>query len=103
MLCYYSSFVALEVSSTMSTLLHIDSSPLYGRSVSRKLTGAFVDQWKSSHPAGAGIDRDLYATAISPITPEWVGAAYTPEDALTPHQEELLACADTLLDELDES
>ena len=29
----------------MPTLLHIDSSPLYERSVSRELTGAFVTQW----------------------------------------------------------
>ena len=58
----------------MSTLLHIDSSPLYGRSVSRQLTGAFVDQWKSSHLDGTVIDRDLNATAISPITAEWVSS-----------------------------
>ena len=46
----------------MPTLLHIDSSPLYGRSVSRELTGAFVTQWKASHPDGKVIDRDLNAT-----------------------------------------
>jgi FMN-dependent NADH-azoreductase len=84
----------------MSSLLHIDSSPLYGRSVSRQLTGAFVTQWKSSHPDGTVIDRDLSATAISPITAEWVGAAYTPEDARTPQQKELLSLSDTLLAEL---
>jgi FMN-dependent NADH-azoreductase len=84
----------------MSSLLHIDSSPLYGRSVSRQLTGAFVTQWKSSQPDGTVIDRDLSATAISPITAEWVGAAYTPEDARTPQQKELLSLSDTLLAEL---
>jgi FMN-dependent NADH-azoreductase len=100
---YYSSFVASEVSSAMSTLLHIDSSPLYGRSVSRQLTGVFVDQWKSSHPDGTVIDRDLYATAISPITAQWVDAAYTPEQARTQEQKELLALSDTLLAELEQS
>jgi hypothetical protein len=58
----------------MSALLHIDSSPLYGRSVSRQLTVAFVDQWKSSQLDGTVIDRDLNATAISPITAEWVSS-----------------------------
>jgi FMN-dependent NADH-azoreductase len=87
----------------MSTLLHIDSSPLYGRSVSRQLTGAFVDQWKSSHLEGTVIDRDLNATAISPITAEWVGAAYTPEEARTPKQKELLAVSDVLLAELEQA
>ena len=80
----------------MSTLLHIDSSPLYERSVSRELTGAFVTQWKSSHPNGTVVDRDLNATPISPINAEWVGAAYTPEEARTPQQKELLALSDTL-------
>ena len=85
----------------MSTLLHIDSSPLYGRSVSRQLTGAFVDQWKSSHLSGTVIDRDLNATSILPISAEWVGAAYTPEGARTPQQRELLALSDSLLAELE--
>src|SRR5260370_42466369 len=87
----------------MSTLLHIDSSPLYGRSISRQLTGAFVDQWKSSHLDGTVIDRDLNATAISPITAEWVDAAYTPEEARTPKQKELLAVSDVLLTELEQA
>src|SRR5258708_33864638 len=87
----------------MSTLLHINSSPLYGRSVSRQLTDAFVTQWKSSHPNGTVIDRDLNATPIPPVTGEWVGAAYTPEEARTPQQKEVLALSDTLLAELEQA
>jgi FMN-dependent NADH-azoreductase len=87
----------------MSTLLHIDSSPLYGRSISRQLTGAFVTQWKSSHPDGTVIDRDLNAAAITPITAEWVSAAYTPEEARTQQQKERLAVSDVLLAELEEA
>jgi len=87
----------------MSTLLHIDSSPLYGQSVSRQLTSAFVDQWKSSHPEGTVIDRDLNATAISPITADWVKAAYTPDAARAPQQKELLAVSDALLAELEQA
>jgi len=87
----------------MSTLLHIDSSPLYGRSVSRQLTDAFVTQWKSSHPGGTVVDRDLNATAISPITAEWVGAAFTPEEARTQQQRDLLALSDTLIAELEQA
>src|SRR5580700_9254805 len=85
----------------MPTLLHIDSSPVYGRSVSRELTAAFVIQWKASHPDGRVVDRDLNATAIPPINAEWVGAVYTPEEARTPQQKELLAFSDTLLAELE--
>lgn len=81
----------------MPTLLHIDSSPLYGQSVSRQLTDAFVTQWKSSHPNGTVIDRDLNAISISPIDAAWVGAMFTPEDARTSQQKELLALSDMLM------
>ena len=87
----------------MSTLLHIDSSPLYGRSVSRELTAAFVTQWKASHPDGKVIDRDLNATAMPPINAEWVGAVYTPEAARTPQQKKLLSLSDSLLAELEQA
>src|SRR6202142_4255057 len=87
----------------MSTLLHIDSSPLYGRSVSRELTAAFVTQWKASHPDGRVIDRDLNAIPIPPITAEWVGAVYTPEQARIPQQKKLLSLSDTLLAELEQA
>src|ERR1700739_1795232 len=89
--------------SYMPTLLHIDSSPLYGRSVSRQLTGAFVTQWKSSHPNGTVVGRDLNATPIPSVTGEWVGAAYTPEEARSPQQKELLALSDTLISELEQA
>src|ERR1700760_4049899 len=87
----------------MSTLLHVDSSPLYGRSVSRELTGAFVAQWKASHPDGTVVDRDLNSTSIPPVNAAWVGAAYTPEDARTPEQKELLSLSDTLIAEIDQA
>ena len=87
----------------MPTLLHIDSSPLYGRSVSRELTGAFVAQWKSSHPDGTVIDRDLNSTSIPPINADWVSAVYTPEEARTPQQKEVLSLSDSLLAELEQA
>jgi FMN-dependent NADH-azoreductase len=85
----------------MPTLLHIDSSPLYGRSVSRELTGAFVTQWKDSNPDGTVIDRDLTATPIPPIDAAWVATVYTPEEARTAEQKELLSLSDLLLSELE--
>jgi len=87
----------------MSKLLHIDSSPLYGRSVSRELTASFVTQWNVAHPDGRVIDRDLSATAIPPVTAEWVGAAYPPEEARPPQQKELLSLSDSLLAELEQA
>jgi len=87
----------------MLTLLHIDSSPLYGRSVSRELTTAFVTQWKAKHPDGRVIDRDLNATAIPPVNAGWVGAVHTAEADRTPQQKELLSLSDSLLAELEQA
>lgn len=87
----------------MSTLLHLDSSPLYSHSVSRELSRAFVDQWKASNPNGTVIERDLYATPIPPITAEWVGASYTPEDQRQPAQRQILALSNSLLAELQQA
>src|ERR1700678_506555 len=84
----------------MTTLLHVDSSPLYGRSVSRELTAAFVTEWKTSHPNGKVVYRDVNAIAIPPVSAEWVGAVYTPEDARTPLQKQLLSLSDSLVAEL---
>jgi FMN-dependent NADH-azoreductase len=67
------------------------------------LTAAFVTQWKAAHPEGRVIARDLNATTIPPITAEWVGAAYTPQEARTPQQKELLALSDSLLVELEQA
>ena len=39
--------------------------------------------------------------AFSPSPAQWVGAAYTPEDARTPAQRELLAVSDSLIAELE--
>ena len=87
----------------MPTLLHIDSSPLYGQSVSRELSAAFVSQWKSSHPGERVIERDLSASAILPIDGAWVGAVYTPDEARTPQQRAQLALSDSLLAELEQA
>ena len=87
----------------MLTLLHIDSSPLYGVSISRELTAAFVTEWTSAHPDASVIDRDLNATAIPPVTGAWVAAAFTPEPSRTEEQKQQLALSDTLIAELQQA
>lgn len=85
----------------MTTLLHVDSSPLGEASVSRQLSSEFVRNWKKANPNGKVITRDLSTTSLQPVTGAWVGAAYTPEDARTPAQRELLAVSDSLIAELE--
>jgi len=84
----------------MPTLLHVDSSPLYGQSVSRALTAKFVSEWKASHPDGKVIYRDVNAIAIPSVSAEWVGAVFTPEEARTPQQTKLLSLSESLIGEL---
>jgi FMN-dependent NADH-azoreductase len=84
----------------MPTLLHVDSSPLGEASISRHLTNEFVQNWKQANPDGKVITRDLTTSNLVAIDGNWVGASYTPEDARTPAQRELLALSDTLIAEL---
>lgn len=85
------------------TLLEIDSSPLGGRSISRRLTLEFAQNWKQANPDGVLLSRDLNATPIPPIDAAWIGAAYTPEAQRTEEQRNLLSLSDSLIDELNEA
>ncbi|HEX6494979.1 MAG TPA: NAD(P)H-dependent oxidoreductase [Acidobacteriaceae bacterium] len=83
----------------MPTLLHLDASPLE-TSVSRELAREFVATWKSSHPEGTVVYRDLAALTPAPISQAWVHAAFTPADSRTAEQKALLAPSDELIGEL---
>ena len=87
----------------MPTLLHIDSSPLGGASISRQLSTEFVQNWKEANPDGKIVSRDLTASQLTPVNAEWIGAAYTPEDSRTPAQRNVLALSDSLIAELEEA
>ena len=84
-------------------LLRIDSSARRN-SVSRQLTGRFVEAWQHEHPEGTVIERDLPATTLPHITDEWVQAIHSDPASLTPEQKieqrQVLAISDTLIDEL---
>jgi FMN-dependent NADH-azoreductase len=85
----------------MSTLLHIDASPLGEASISRHLSTEFVRKWQQAHPDGKVIVRDLTVSTIPPIDGNWVGAAYTPAESRTAAQKEAVALSDTLIAELE--
>lgn len=86
----------------MSTLLHIDSSPLES-SISRELTREFVTTWKQKNPASPVIRRDLTLSPLKPIDQTWVGANFTPEDVRTSEQKEVLSSSDALIAELEQA
>jgi FMN-dependent NADH-azoreductase len=84
----------------MSTLLHLDSSPMGAASVSRHLSNTFVAHWKQANPGGTIITRDLSTSGLVSITAEWVAAAYTPAEARTDAQKAALALSETLVAEV---
>ena len=83
----------------MPTLLQIDSSPL-DNSISRELTAAYVEAWKTANPTGTVTSRNLLAEEIKPIDQSWVFAAYTPEENQAPEQKQLLAQSERYIAEL---
>ena len=86
----------------MPTLFHLDSSPL-DSSISRELTREFVKTWKDAHADGSVIYRDVAKLNAQPIDAKWIGAAYTPEDALTAGQKDELALSEKLIGELQQA
>ena len=79
-------------------LLQIDSSERT-RSVTRRLTARFAEEWQKHHPDGQVIYRDLAATTLPPITDDW-GATHLEESKLTPAQRSYLSTSDQLIEEL---
>lgn len=84
----------------MSTLLHIDSSPMGEGSISRHLTREFVEQWRAANPRGRVIERDLTLLDIPPIDAEWISANLTPRESRTSQQNQLLSLSTELTREL---
>jgi putative NADPH-quinone reductase len=84
----------------MTTLLHIDASPRGDRSVSRKLSKAFVDQWLAHDPDATVIVRDIGHHPPPFATEAWVAAAFTAPDQRSAYQHDEFRLADELIDEL---
>jgi FMN-dependent NADH-azoreductase len=85
----------------MSTLLHIDSSARSERSVSRQLTHDFATAWQQAHPGGKIIYRDLGHNHVPLMSENFIAAAHTPSEALSPQQREALAISNELIGELE--
>jgi FMN-dependent NADH-azoreductase len=81
-------------------LLHIDSSPLNGASVSRKLTASIVDAWRQADPTIDVVHRDLAAAPPDHLTSELLDAVRrgTPE-GLTERQKQELELTNALVGE----
>ena len=82
-------------------VLHIDSSPLNGASVSRRLTTSIVEAWRRADPAIEIVHRDLAAAPPDHLTAELLEVVRSGKrENLTPRQAAELDLTNTLVDEL---
>ncbi|HVL75640.1 MAG TPA: NAD(P)H-dependent oxidoreductase [Noviherbaspirillum sp.] len=84
----------------MKTLLHINSSLFSGAGQSSQLAQQFVAGWKSAHPDGEVIIRDIGAEPVPHLDAERFTALISKAEERTPAQQEIVAYADALLDEV---
>lgn len=80
-------------------LLRIDSSAR-NASVSRQLTADFAERWKTKHPDGQVIERDLAPEAFSAITDDWVAATRTEPSQWNEQHRRAIASSDEFIAEL---
>jgi FMN-dependent NADH-azoreductase len=85
---------------TMPKLLVIEASPRGASSVSRNLMQTFVSNWKTAHPGGKVLVRDLVETSMPHISMPWLAAYFTPPEAQTPEMKDALKLSDELVAEL---
>src|SRR5579862_5776277 len=84
----------------MSTLLHVDSSPMGENSISRKLSREFVQRWVCANPEGTVLRRDLAKMVIPVVDQAWIAANYTPRESRSAEQNEVLALSTELTREV---
>ncbi len=84
----------------MSQILYVTSSPRGESSHSSQISGEFVEAWLQAHPGDTVVTRDLNPQTIPHVTEELIGAMYTPAEARTDAQKQVLALSDTLIAEL---
>lgn len=81
------------------TILHINASARADGSISRSLSQAVVDTISSNDTQI--VTRDIGTEPLPLLTEAWVGANFTPDEARTAEQTEILAVSDQLIAELE--
>ena len=84
----------------MKTLLQVNSSLYSGKGQSSRLAGQFVSAWRTAHPDGEVIVRDLARNPVPHLTAERFGAFLARPQDRTPEQEAIVRESDALIEEL---
>ena len=87
----------------MATVLHINASVRNERSLSRKLSQAFVDAWLAHRSGDKVLRRNVGLQPPPFVTESWIAAAFTRPDARSPAMAAELALSDMYLDELEQA
>jgi FMN-dependent NADH-azoreductase len=82
------------------TILVLQASPRSDGSHSRALTEPVVKRLTGLLPKASVVVRDLAATPPPHVTDEFIGAMFTPPDAQSASQKEVLALSNALVEEL---
>lgn len=81
-------------------LLVVETSPRGAQSVSRQMTQRFLAAWRSAHPEGRIVHRDLVDAGLPFVTAPWLQAYFTPPADQSPAMKDELRLSDALVAEL---
>jgi FMN-dependent NADH-azoreductase len=85
----------------MTSLLRIDASAqLEDRSLTRRMTTLFIDEYRRHVPSAGIVDRDVGHLPVPPIDHRFIHAAFTPPEKREAWMTERLALSDQLIDEV---
>lgn len=84
----------------MTQLLVVETSPRGGQSVSRQMAQRFIAAWRTAHPGGRIVHRDLVDSGLSFVTAPWLQAYFTPPADQSPAMKGALRLSDELVSEL---
>ncbi len=84
----------------MTTILHLNSSVRSTGSISRQLTGEFVEKLKAAHPGANVIERDLAKDPVPHLSEQMMGAYFTPPEQRSEEQQRTVKLSDDLVAEL---
>ncbi len=84
----------------MNNILYLNSSVRSTGSVSRQLSGEFIEKLKAAHPGAKVVTRDLAAHPLPHLSESMVGAYFTPPEQRSDEQKQLIKTSDEVVAEL---
>lgn len=84
----------------MKNLLIINASPRVERSVTRKMTGLFVESWIAVNPDHTVCHREVGREPIPHVSELWISAAFKPAELRTKAESNVLKTSDQYIAEL---